>query len=55
VKKIDIVITVYDNTKKICPIFPCNDKRIHRSIKDPFKGWSSNPDDLVNFTLTRDD
>ena len=54
-KNMDIVVTVCDNADKICPVFPGEVERIHWSIKDPFKGWELNPDDLVNFTLTRDD
>ena len=54
-KNINIVVTVCDNADKVCPVFPGDVERIHWSIKDPLKGWSSHPDDLVNFTLTRDD
>ena len=54
-KNMDIVVTVCDNADKICPVFPGEVERIHWSIKDPFKGWELNPDDLVNFTRTRDD
>ena len=54
-KNINIVVTVCDNADKVCPVFPGKVERIHWSIKDPFKGWGSNPDDLVNFRLTRDD
>ena len=54
-KNINIVVTVCDNANKVCPVFPGNVERIHWSIKDPFEGWSSDPDDMVNFTLTRDD
>jgi len=31
----DYVITVCDNAKESCPIFPANTKRIHWSIDDP--------------------
>ena len=54
-KNINIVVTVCDNADKVCPVFPGKVERIHWSIKDPFKGWGSNPDDLVNFRFTRDD
>ncbi len=54
-KNINIVITVCDNADKVCPVFPGRVERIHWSIKDPFKGWGSNPDDLVNFRKTRED
>ena len=54
-KNINIVVTVCDNADKVCPVFPGRVERIHWSIKDPFKGWNSHPDDLVNFRKTRED
>ena len=54
-KNVNIVVTVCDNADKVCPVFPGKVERIHWSIKDPFKGWGSDPDDLDNFTRTRDD
>ena len=54
-KNINIVVTVCDNADKVCPVFPGKVERIHWSIKDPFKGWGSDPDDLDSFTRTRDD
>ena len=54
-KNINIVVTVCDNADKECPVFPGEVERIHWSIKDPFKGWNSHPDDLVNFRKTRED
>ena len=54
-ENIDIVITVCDNADKACPSFRSNAERVHWSIKDPFKGWTSDSDDLVNFRKTRDD
>ena len=54
-KNINIVVTVCDNADKVCPVFPGKVERIHWSIKDPFRGWNSHPDDLVNFRKTRED
>ena len=54
-KNINIVVTVCDNADRVCPVFPGKVERIHWSIKDPFKGWNSHPDDLVNFRKTRED
>lgn len=36
-KKIDFVITVCDNAKETCPIFPKNCKVLHASFQDPPK------------------
>jgi len=54
-ENIDIVVTVCSNADKACPVFPGKVERIHWRIKDPFKGWGSDRDDLDNFTRTRDD
>ena len=54
-EKINIVITVCDDANKVCPVFPGKVERIHWSIEDPIKRWSSNSDDLVNFRKTRED
>ena len=52
-KGIDIVITVCDNAKKLCPIFPGNVNRIHWSIDDPFRGWDYNENQIESFRITR--
>ena len=52
-KNIDIVITVCDNAKNVCPTFPGAVNRIHWSIKDPFKNWSFDLNQLSNFRQTR--
>ena len=54
-ENINIVITVCDAADKVCPVFPGKVERIHWSTKDPFKGWTSDSDDLVNFRKTRAD
>ena len=51
---IDIVITVCDHAKQVCPIFPCKVQRIHWRIEDPFDGWDPNITQLKNFRNTRD-
>ena len=52
-KGIDIVITVCDNAKKLCPIYPGNVDRIHWSIDDPFRGWEYNENQIDFFRHTR--
>ena len=54
-KKIDTVITVCDNAKQDCPIFPGKVEKIHWSIEDPFKGWSFDSKDLGNFRKAREE
>ena len=54
-ENMNIVITVCDNADKVCPVFPGKVERIHWGIEDPFKGWTSDSNDLVNFRKTRDD
>jgi arsenate reductase (thioredoxin) len=34
-QKIDTVITVCNNAKETCPVFPGKTKRVHRNFEDP--------------------
>ena len=52
--EIDIVITVCDAAKEICPVFPQEAKHFHWSIDDPFHGWGAEPGDLIPYRETRD-
>ena len=50
---IDIVITICDDAKLACPIFPKKTMKIHWSIDDPFEGWDENEEHLTNFRKAR--
>ena len=51
---IDVVITVCDSAKQICPVFPGNATHIHWSIEDPFQGWTFQKSQLDSFRNTRE-
>ncbi len=51
----DYVITVCDNAKESCPIFPAKTQRVHWSIEDPAAVQGSEKDRLAAFRLARDE
>lgn len=51
---IDMVITVCDQAKQNCPVFPKTKKQLHWNIEDPFDGWSKNKKKLNKFRRVRD-
>ena len=51
----DYVITVCDNAKESCPIFPVKTKRIHWSIQDPAVAQGSEEETLTAFRRSRDE
>ena len=51
----DYVITVCDNAKESCPMFPTKTKRIHWSILDPAALQGSEEERLAAFRLARDE
>jgi arsenate reductase len=51
----DYVITVCDNAKESCPIFPARTKRIHWSIGDPAAAQGSEEERLAAFRHARDE
>jgi arsenate reductase len=51
----DYLITVCDNAKESCPIFPAKTKRIHWSIEDPSAVQGSEEERLAAFRLARDE
>jgi len=50
----DYVITVCDNAKESCPVFPTTTKRIHWSIEDPAAVHGSEELRLAEFRRIRD-
>jgi arsenate reductase len=50
----DYVITVCDNAKESCPIFPATTKRIHWSLEDPAAVKGSEEQRLAEFRRIRD-
>jgi arsenate reductase len=51
----DYVITVCDNAKESCPVFPAKTKRIHWSIEDPAAAPGPREDTLAAFRRVRDE
>ena len=51
----DYVITVCDNAKQSCPIYPAKTKRIHWSIEDPAAVQGSEEEILAAFRRIRDE
>lgn len=50
----DYVITVCDNAKESCPVFPGDVKRIHWSFDDPAEATGSDAEKLKVFRRVRD-
>ncbi|MFX1309580.1 MAG: arsenate reductase ArsC [Promethearchaeota archaeon] len=53
--KFDLVITVCDNAKKVCPVFPGAKKMIHKSFKDPSNARGNEKEILEVFREVRDE
>jgi arsenate reductase len=51
----DYVITVCDNAKESCPVFPAKTKRIHWSLEDPAAAQGSEEEALTAFRRVRDE
>ena len=54
-KKFDYVVTVCDNAKESCPVFPGNAKYLHWSLKDPAAIEGTKEEKLIVFRKTRDE
>ncbi len=51
----DCVITVCDNARETCPIYPGHGKRVHHSFDDPAAVQGSDEERLDAFRRVRDD
>ena len=51
----DYVLTVCDNAKESCPIFPGNSELIHHAFEDPAESQGSDEERLALFRRVRDD
>jgi len=51
----DYVITVCDNAKESCPVFPAKTKLVHWSIADPAAMQGSQGEALTTFRRVRDE
>jgi len=53
-RKFDYVLTVCDNAKESCPIFPGHANRLHRDFEDPAAVGGSENERLAVFRRVRD-
>ena len=53
-KSFDYVVTVCDNARDNCPIFPGATKRIHWNLEDPASVQGTEEERLAAFRLVRD-
>lgn len=51
----DYVITVCDNAKQSCPVFPAGTKMIHWNIEDPAEVEGSEEEKMIVFRRVRDE
>ncbi|MDX1957952.1 MAG: arsenate reductase ArsC [Leptospiraceae bacterium] len=51
----DLVITVCDNAKESCPIFPKKTKTIHKNFSDPAKATGTEEEILGEFRKVREE
>jgi len=54
-QKFDYIITVCDNAKESCPVFPGNAERIHWSFDDPAAVEGIDEQKLAEFRRVRDE
>jgi len=53
-KKLDIVVTVCDNARESCPVFPGKVKKLHWSFDDPAQARGTEEEILDVFREVRD-
>jgi arsenate reductase len=53
-QKFDYVITVCDNAKQTCPVFPGKYEKIHWSLEDPAEVQGSEEERIITFRRIRD-
>ena len=51
----DYIITVCDNAKQTCPIFPGKARKIHWNLQDPAAAQGTEEEQLDTFRKTRDE
>lgn len=51
----DYVITVCDNARERCPVFPTTAKKFHRDFQDPAKATGSEEEIMDSFRKVRDE
>lgn len=54
-QEFDCVITVCDNARESCPVFPAGTKRIHWSVEDPAATTGTEDERLAAFRRIRDE
>lgn len=54
-REFDYVITVCDNAREECPVFPGRTVRIHWSFEDPAEAVGEEPERLAVFRRVRDE
>ena len=52
--KFDFVITVCDNAKERCPVFPSRAKLVHQNFDDPAKSKGTEQEIMQQFRIVRD-
>ncbi len=53
-KKFDIVLTLCEEARESCPVFPRAEKTIHLTFKDPAQALGTEQEKLIFFIKTRD-